>query len=188
MTLWAGEGYNQVYVIALIFFFSSLTPLLQNIGVQILIARNQMKYRSILLVCVAGVSLVLQIILTRPYGVIGCAIAVGIALFAGQGILMNLYYRNKQRINIGLFWREIVKMSRIPLLLTIGGWFVLRYFELDNILKLSSAIALYTIVYIPFFWHTSMNADERRLFVGLCKRLEHTVKNRKNLSRESCDS
>ena len=181
VALWAGAGYDQVYVIALIFFFSSLAPLLQNIGGQILIARNQMKYRSALLVCVASASLVLQIILARPYGAIGCAIAVGLALFVGQGILMNLYYRNKQKINIGLFWREIAKISVIPLLLTIGGWFVIRYFELDNILKLSTAIALYTIVYIPLFWHTSMNADERRLFVGLCKRLKHTVKSNKEL-------
>lgn len=87
ISLWAGEEYSSVYYIALIFFISTLVPLIQNTAISILQARNQQKYRSIMLVVVGAVSLIVQIILSKYYGAIGCAIAVGAANIIGQGII-----------------------------------------------------------------------------------------------------
>lgn len=175
VALWAGTGYEDVYVIALAFFFPCLIPLIQNTGIAILQARNQMKYRAVMLVCVAVASLVLQILLARPYGAIGCAVAVGLANFVGQGILLNIHFRNRQKIAIGSFWREIAKMSAVPVLLTTAGWFVVRRFELDSVPRLMLGIAAYAAVYIPAFWHFSMNGDERRLLAEPFKRIGNKI-------------
>ena len=166
VALWAGIGYEQVYAIALIFFFPCLIPLIQNTGITILQARNQMQFRSVMLVCVALASLVLQIVLARLYGTLGCAVAIGAANFIGQGVILNIYYCRAQKIAIRRFWREIAKMSVAPIALTIAGWFVVERFSLDNVPKLFVSIVAYSIIYIPICWHFSMNTSERKLMLG----------------------
>lgn len=171
IALWAGAGYEQVYAIALIFFFPCLIPLIQNTGIAILQARNQMKFRSVMLLCVAVASLALQIVLAQPYGAIGCAVAVGAANFIGQGVIINIHYCKVQKITIGCFWREIAKMSVVPIVMTIVGWFVVERFALDNVRKLLTGVITYSVIYIPIFWHFSMNNSERKLMLGLFGRI-----------------
>ena len=117
--LWAGPDYEQSYWIALCFFIPLTVPLIQNLGITILQARNQMKFRSTIYVIIALASLLISIPLAKQFGGIGCAIGTSIALITGQIIIMNIYYYRKIHIDIPSFWKEIVKMSIIPLVLGI---------------------------------------------------------------------
>ena len=119
--LWAGAGYEEAYAIALLFFVPLTVPLIQNLGIVILQARNQMKFRSVLYVLIAIASLGLSIPMTKLYGGIGCAVATALALTLGQIIIMNIYYQRRQRLDMFRFWCEIGKMSVIPLLLKFGA-------------------------------------------------------------------
>lgn len=121
INLWAGQDYSYAYIITLIFFVSLLIPLIQNTGIVILQARNQMKFRSLLYLGISAVSLVFQILLTKKYGILGCSIAIGGALILGQGLIMNIYYAKKQSIAIVTFWRKIIKASIVPVVFTILG-------------------------------------------------------------------
>ena len=82
--LWAGPDYEQSYWIALCFFIPLTVPLIQNLGITILQARNQMKFRSTVYVIIALASLLISIPLAKRFGGIGCAIGTSIALIAGQ--------------------------------------------------------------------------------------------------------
>jgi O-antigen/teichoic acid export membrane protein len=161
--LWAGEEYGDAYYISLMFFAALLIPLIQNMGITILQARNQMKFRSLLYICIASVSLVAQILLSRLWGAMGCAVAISVALLIGQGLVMNIYYQRKQGINIVQFWREIGKMAVAPLLLSAIGFFVMSRFEIHSWGTLLLAMSFFTICYIPLFWKMSMSAYEREL-------------------------
>lgn len=163
ITLWAGPGYSESYTIALLFMIPLTVPLIQNLGISILQARNQMRFRSVLYVIIALASLAMQIPLARRYGGIGCAAAIAGALFIGHVLVMNIYYQRKQHLDIIRFWREILKMSVIPVIMGVAGWLVLQYVEMDNILNLAVAIVVYSMVYIPAFWKFSMNSYEREL-------------------------
>ena len=66
--LWAGSDYEDAYGITLCFFIPMTVPLIQNLGIIILQARNQMKFRSTLYVVIAFVSLVISIPLSKQYG------------------------------------------------------------------------------------------------------------------------
>ena len=55
--LWAGSAYEEAYYISLLFFIPLTVPLIQNLGITILQARNQMKFRSSLYVVIAICSL-----------------------------------------------------------------------------------------------------------------------------------
>ena len=169
--LWAGEGYDDAYFIAMLFFVPLTIPLIQNLGITILQARNQMKFRCILYLVISLVSLGAQIPLSKYYGGIGCACAIAGALVLGQIIIMNVYYQVRQKIDIVGFWVEIIKMSVVPAVLTVLTYYVLQQYALDTVAKLAAGIVLYLVVYLPLFFTLSMNAYERDLIIKPIKKI-----------------
>lgn len=166
--LWAGAGYSDAYIISLLFFIPLTVPLIQNLGITILQARNEMKFRSVLYIIIALVSLAMQIVLTRFFGGIGCAMGVSGALVVGQILIMNVYYRRRQDLDIKTFWKEISKMSIIPIVLIFSSMLVIRhFFALDSWGKLILGIAAFSLVYIPLFFRFSMTDEERNLFISM---------------------
>ena len=166
--LWAGAGYSDAYMISLLFFIPLTVPLIQNLGITILQARNEMKFRSVLYIIIALVSLAMQIVLTRHFGGIGCAMGVSGALVVGQILIMNVYYRRRQDLDIMTFWKEICKMSIIPIVLIFSSMLVIRhFFALDSWGKLILGIAAFSLVYIPLFFRFSMTDEERNLFISM---------------------
>lgn len=166
--LWAGAGYSDAYIISLLFFIPLTVPLIQNLGITILQARNEMKFRSVLYIIIAIVSLAMQIVLTRYFGGIGCAMGVSGALVVGQILIMNVYYQRRQDLDIKTFWKEISKMSIIPIVLIFISMMVIRhFFALDSWGKLILGIAAFSLVYIPLFFRFSMTDDERNLFISM---------------------
>lgn len=178
--LWVGPAYNDAYIMTLLFFIALLPPLIQNLGITILQARNQMKFRSLLYICIAVVSLGFQIVLSKEYGGIGCAIVVSGALLLGQGLIMNIYYRQKQDLDILKFWKEIAKMSIVPIIMIVLSMYLLHNVALDSWIKLGGAIGLFAIVYIPLFFYFSMNQTERDLFIKPVMNFVYKIKNDKN--------
>lgn len=166
--LWAGADYTDAYIISLLFFIPLTVPLIQNLGITILQARNEMKFRSVLYIIIALVSLAMQIVLTRFFGGIGCAMGVSGALVVGQILIMNVYYQRRQDLDIKTFWKEISKMSIIPIVLIFSSMLVIRhFFALDSWGKLILGIAAFSLVYIPLFFRFSMTDDERNLFISM---------------------
>lgn len=166
ITLWAGTDYEDVYVITLLFFVPLTVPLIQNMGITILQARNQMKFRSILYIIIAFISLIFQIPLAKYYGGIGCAFGISVALIVGQVVVMNIYYYKKQGINIPMFWKEIAKMSITPIVLGIITYFFTKFIPLETATNLGIGIVVFSLIYLPIFWFTAMNNYERDLLAS----------------------
>lgn len=170
--LWAGADYSDAYIISLLFFIPLTVPLIQNLGITILQARNEMKFRSVLYIIIALVSLAMQIVLTRYFGGIGCAMGVSGALAVGQILIMNVYYRRRQDLDIMTFWKEICKMSIIPIVLIFSSMLIIRhFFALDSWGKLILGIAAFSLVYIPLFFRFSMTDEERNLFISMFQKI-----------------
>lgn len=162
--LWAGPDYSDSYIIALILFVPSTISLSQSLGIIILQARNQMRFRSLVYIFIALLSLVFQIVLSKLYGGIGCAIAISGALIVGQVIVMNIYYYRVQQIDIYSFWCAVAKMSIIPIMLCIATFVATHYIEFNTIPRLAGGVFAFSIVYLLLFWRFGMNQYERDLF------------------------
>lgn len=170
--IWAGNEYEEAYWIALCFFIPLTVPLIQNLGITILQARNQMQFRSIIYLIIALASLGISIPLTKRYGGIGCAMGTSIALIIGQIIIMNIYYQKVIHLEIGRFWKEIGEMSISPILIGLIFYFLIYYYiKIDTIVKLIVGIISFSAVYWPIFWKFSMNGYERDLFIVPFRRL-----------------
>ncbi|MDE6468506.1 MAG: oligosaccharide flippase family protein [Muribaculaceae bacterium] len=173
---WAGADYAGAYIITLIFFATLFTPLIQNTGIVILQARNQMKFRSLLYLGISLASLGLQIVLARHYGALGSAIAIGLALLAGQGLIMNIYYHKCQHIDIGRFWREICRQLAAPALLTAVAamaWNALGY---NSAAAMILGIVIFAALFVVVIWKFSMNQSERRLVLSPLQSIAYRIR------------
>ena len=164
INLWAGDNYSNAYYMTIAFFLSLYIPLIQNMGITILQARNQMKFRSVLYIVLAFIALLLEIVLAKIWGGIGCALAVSLALIIGQGLVMNIYYQRVQRINIIKFWKEIVKMDFFPVVLTVLFIYVTKQFIcISDWLSLIAGVVTYSLLYAIAMVLFSMNEYEKNL-------------------------
>lgn len=173
--LWAGEEYSEAFVVTLLFFIGLTIPLIQNMGITILEARNQMRFRSLLYVGIAIISLSLQIALASKYGIVGCAIAITGALLLGHGLIMNIYYKSRQHIDILGFWLQIAKMSVAPIAVSIAASYLLRGQDIDSWSELLKYILIYLAAYLPMLYIFSLNTYERGLLKELFMNLKRIV-------------
>ena len=163
--LWAGSDYEGAYIITLLFFVPLTIPLCQSLGISILQARNQIKFRSFVMVAIALISLAFQIPLAKKFGGIGVGIAIAGSLLIGQIIIMNIYYYKIQKIDIPKFWIEIGKMTFVPVIIGVIAYCLLLNIEINTLPSLVLSIFVFTLIYIPCFWIISMNNYEKKLLL-----------------------
>ena len=65
--MWVGPEYSESYIIACILMIPMTIPLIQNVGLNILQAKNKYKFRVIILMIFAVVNVIISIILSQLY-------------------------------------------------------------------------------------------------------------------------
>lgn len=164
--LWAGVEYTQAYYIALVILIPFIVPLIQNLGLQLLYARNKHKFRSLLLFTFAIANVVFSIPAAKMYGGLGCAVITGLSFIAGQILILNWYYYRKIGLNIPLFWKNIFKMSMpFAIVLALAG-FIVWQLHCDNWGMLSIGALIYIVVYCLVMWFVALNKYEKNLLRG----------------------
>lgn len=164
--LWAGYDYKESYLIALVILIPFIIPLIQNIGLQLMYARNQHKFRSILLFIIAIVNVALSIPLAKIFGGIGCAMVTGISYILGQGFILNWFYQTKMKLNIIRFWKEILLMCIPFTLILILSFLIFNYINCNNWKIFLISTGIYCVVYILLMWKFAMNRFEHQLILG----------------------
>lgn len=166
--IWAGDGYEEAYAVAIIVMVPFTIDLVQNLGITILQVMDKYLFRGVMYLFLSLVNIVMTLVLLKEYGIAGAATATGISMFIGNGIVMNIYYSKVVGLNIRLFWKQVAGLS-MPLL--IYGAVVIvfkRVFELS----VSSWFELiaYGCVFLAGFcmvlYRYSLNSDERNLIFG----------------------
>lgn len=162
---WAGNGYKDSYIISLVFMLSLYIPAIQSTGILILQARNNLKFRTITYLAISMFSIILQILFSKKYGAVGCAVGVCGALLIGQGIIINIYYQLKQGLNIIAFWKSILIMILPTICLTIIGALSISYLHINSLGRLILAIGVYSAIYIPISFRFCLKREERNLII-----------------------
>lgn len=162
--LWAGPEYNISYYIACILMIPVTIPLIQNIGISILQAKNLHKFRSVLYAIIALANILVSIPLARTLGGVGTAIGTAVSLIIGNGIIINIYYHKKAKINILEFWKQIIKMSLPIIPLVIVTFIILKYIALTKWLTLAIGMVVYAGIYTIIVYLFTMNNYEKNLF------------------------
>lgn len=171
INFWAGENYSNAFYIVLLVMIPLTIPLIQNIGISILQAKDLHSFRSIVYIIIAILNILISIPLAKTYGAIGCAIATGVTLIIGNVLIMNIYYHRKIGLNIPLFWKNIAFMS-IPILLSLVFGYAINYLIPQNgVIFLVSKIILFSIIYLTLMLLIGFNRYEKDLFYSLIKQM-----------------
>lgn len=171
INIWAGHGYNDAYAIALVVMIPLTIPLIQNMGITILQAKNMHKFRSNVYIVIATINVFLSIPLGKVFGGIGCALATSFAMIIGNIIIINIYYYKKININIPSFWRNIIKMS-IPVIISISITLIIKHsIEMNQVTTIIVIGLIFTILFIPLMWFMGMNNYEKELFISPVRKI-----------------
>ena len=168
---WAGAGYEQSYYVVLLLVIPAVIPLTQNIGIAVQRAMNNHQFRGVVYFIMSIINLVLTIILTPVYGVVGATIGTAISLVIGNIILMNTFYHKKCNINILVYWKNILMMLKGLVLPVVLGLLVKKYVSFNTISLLVGGIAVYCCIYVGSMWLFALNKYEKGLLLGPVKKV-----------------
>ena len=175
INLWAGPGFETSYYIAVILIIPLCVPLIQNLGISIMQAKNLHKFRAVLLALIALGNIIISIPLAKNYGGIGSAIGTALSLIIGNIIIINIYYNKKVGIDILKFWKEILKISipfSIPVFLIV---IIMNVFKITTgYLHLILFAFIYTIIYSLTCYFISMNNYEKEIINKVLRKVHIT--------------
>lgn len=162
---WAGPGYESVYMLTLIMMIPQTIPLVQNLGISILQAQNRQKFRSYNNLFFSLLSVLVGFYLSKKYGSLGVAAAVGGALLIGHGLILNLYYSVKIKLDVLTFWREIFKITLLFVCVIVVFSALSYLIVLENLFFYLLKIILFVCIFILFFWLFGFNKSEKLLII-----------------------
>lgn len=169
--LWAGEGYVAAYPMVLLLMLVMMIPLVQNVGISILMAMNLNRYRMTVYTACALISFIASFPAAMQLGGMGCALTTALSLFISTGFFMNRYYKDKIGIDIGRFWRQMgrIWLVIIAFVIMAGGH---KYFtgSIDGWLMFFACAVSYMVFYVLCIYRGCMNGYEKGLLLGAVKR------------------
>lgn len=163
--IWAGDGYDDAYYVALLLILPASIALIQNIGIEVQRAENRHQFRSIAYLFMAIINLILSIILCQKYGPIGSAIGTAISLVIANGIVINIYYHKKCNVDIIAFWISILRAAAGIVIPILFGIIVVPKFNISSKLSFFTCTAIYAIIYCISVWLLGMNQYEKGLII-----------------------
>lgn len=167
--LWAGDGFEEAYVITLLIILPFTIDLIQNIGNSILQAKNCYDFRAKVLFVSGVFSLALAIPLGVRFGGTGCAFATGLSMLLGNGLVMNWFYARRIHLAISEFWRQIGRISLVVLGCFALGYGMNEWISTSGFLLFACKAALYTIVYSFLIYQLAMTAEEKAKLAGVLR-------------------
>ena len=163
--LWLGPGNEICYWVALIFMVGYSLSIIQNVAGSILQAIDKYAFYAWASLAISAVNIVVAIILTRVYGLIGCAVSTALCLLVGLGIVLNIYY-SKIGLDVKRFFQQLTSVFIGALGAGVCLWFIFSKWPVENtwisfIVHGCSIVAIYTGIMIGFVF----NAFEKSLLI-----------------------
>lgn len=175
IALWAGSSYEDAYWVAIFTMMPATIGLIQNTGTNILYAKNKHMFRAISYFFAALLNITLTFIWVNNYGIIGAAFASCLACILEDGIIMNWYYHKKIKIDIPLFWKNILKMSPVMIIMGTGAWFLLEHIGMNSWLEFFTYAIIYSIIYFMLSYVFMMNKYEKNIMLSPMLKLKHLI-------------
>jgi len=170
VTIWGGANYTQTYYISLIILIPFSFDLISNVGIVILQAKNKLKYRSIPMLVGSLIGLILTVPFTQYFGVYGCAWSISLSILVSNVFASNVVFYNIARIDIIRYWKEIARMSWLPVLVIIIYFCLKAYVDISSIGDFCVGVLLLFVVYQSVNIMVNMNCDEKAVMASILKK------------------
>ena len=171
--LWAGDGYIDAYPMILLLMAVMTIPLIQNVGISILMAMNLNRYRMTVYSIFAFICFICSFPAAKAMGTMGCAVVTAISIFVSTGFFMNRYYKRKVHIDIGSFWHQVSRIWLGIIVFTIiAGMFKSYALNIDNWTVFITYAFIFALVYVGCMYRLCMNEYEKSLLFNAIGKFE----------------
>ena len=161
--LWAGAGYEDSYIVAMLLMTPIVIHLSQGTAQEILRAYNRHGQYVIVHFLFAVVGFLLCIPLTKSYGVLGVAVGTSITSFLVTMIYDNWYYAKAGHLDVMGFFRGLLKFLPAISLCALAGVGINEIFFVRSWPDFLIVGLLYTLAYALIMYFVGMNAHEKML-------------------------
>lgn len=171
ITLWVGEEYLPTYYIVVMIFICTTIPSIQNLGNSILMAYNKMKRKAVIVVVASLLSFIAIFPCAKYWGAVGCSVPIFLCIVITYGPILNRMYSRVIGIDVRKFWSEILKMSVVPIVFVVIGFWLSEYAEFSDWRGFALGIILFSCFYLPASYRFSLNDYERGYFKLTLKKI-----------------
>lgn len=166
--LWAGENYLSAYPIIMILMCVLIIPLIQNVGISITQAMNLNCFRMTSYTICAVINIFISFWAAKFYGGLGCAISSSICIFIATGLIMNWYYINKLKLNMNMFWKNIIQMFPSSVILVFIVLVFKKIYTIEySWFNLIIEIIIYSLIYMISMYILSLNDYEKNILKNM---------------------
>ncbi len=171
---WVGVEYVEAYWLTVIILFTEVIGAAQSMFNALMQAMNLHKMRAIISLLISIVKIILTVIMTMQFGLLGCAIAF-LAGWLIKQIVFNVYYKKTVGIDVKRFWMTMLKMI-LPLLFTVVLLHILMsavqtILPATNYIFIFVYVCLYLVLYGVIMWGASLNAYEKTFIKEIFKKV-----------------
>lgn len=163
--LWAGNKNMLSYWLVILMVLPSIIPLSQNIGIEIQRAMNKHAFRSVSYLLFAGINIIVTVIGTKCFGLIGASTGYVVSIVCANGFLMNWYYQKKIGLNIYMYFKKTLNVFS-PFVLSVFLLLLLQtVFRLDTLISFLIYGTVYVFIFIFIYLKFIATVYEKKLFL-----------------------
>lgn len=160
--LWLGDGFEDCYPLSLILIVPITFPLIVNVCLAILKAKNLLVFRTIALAYSALLNALLTFIGTRIWGYWAAAAGTAVATVIGSIISLNIYYQIKLKINVFKLYLKILRGTTLCIAAACGaGLFLNDWIAPTGWFYFAVKAAAFIVVYAAGMFLFGLNKDEK---------------------------
>ena len=160
-----GAATRDCWILCLILVIPMTLPLVTNVCLTILRAKNLMRFRTFSL----GYSLIanaaMTLVGTYFWGYWAAAIGTSLSTLIGSVISMNIYYQRKLGMNMFRVYKGILSRITLCPLIASVPCFVLNYLWGGTWLAFITKVICFLIIFLPLLWFFGFSKEERRVFI-----------------------
>lgn len=160
-----GASSRDCWILCLILVIPMTLPLVTNVCLTILRAKNLMRFRTLSLGYSLIANALMTLIGTYFWGYWAAAIGTSLSTIIGSVISMNIYYHKKLGMNMSRVYGGILR--RITLCPLVAGipCLVLNHYWSGTWLAFLTKMGCFLVVFLPTLWFYGFTEDERNVFI-----------------------
>lgn len=161
--IYSTKEYSEAYAVALLLVIPGMISLIQNLGIEIQRAVNKHRFMTYVYCVMALLNAVISVPLAMWLGPTGSALGTAVCLVLANGVFMNVYYKKVINLDITLFWKNILALSKGLIIPGFVGVYLCRYVVFNSLMQYALLVVIYTTVYCCSMWWFGMNSSEKAL-------------------------
>lgn len=167
--IWAGDGYQDSYWIAVLIMVPQLFSIVQSLFATLLEAMNKHRVKSLIYLFVAILNVVITLLLIPSLGIFGCALGTAIGMII-NAIANNVYYSKYLKLDMRYYWKKMAKLLPATVIVILGSYGLSVIINPKSIVEIGLYSTIFGLLYLVTFWFLGFNELEKKMILSVVKR------------------